>query len=102
MAKVGRLKLEHSTLQGLPEALALVVSWPEVSSCFPGRIRRTKPQGRPQHRSFLTVQAPTSTGLKLVAHGSGAVQEVFVVTNEPDKVRDLIAEHFDLHPKERS
>lgn len=56
----------------------------EVQSIIPGRISRVRGA-----RSELRVrfQYATETGAKLIARGPGVVQEVFVVTRHPQRLR---------------
>lgn len=88
------VKLEHHMVQGLRPVLDEIGSWPEVGVCIPGRIRRTGSRKGP----FITLQAPTASGLKLAAHGHGSVQEVFIVTGEPETVAARITERFGKDP----
>lgn len=59
----------------------------EVQSIIPGRISRVRGA-----RSELRVrfQYATDTGAKLIARGPGAVQEVFVVTRYPQRLRQKL------------
>lgn len=59
----------------------------EVQSIIPGRISRVRGA-----RSELRVrfQYATETGAKLIARGPGVVQEVFVVTRHPQRLREKL------------
>jgi hypothetical protein len=83
----GKLKLEHHLIDGLRPVLDELCTWPEVRTCIPGRIRVARSRSGP----FLTVSSRTPTGVKVIAHGGSAVQEVFVVTGDPDGLTERIA-----------
>jgi len=83
-----KIKYEHNMIKGLREFLEAELEPLEfVSAIFPGRIRRTKGT-----TSSLKVrfQYQTPTGAKLLAYGPGVVQEVFVVTSEPERLREIL------------
>jgi hypothetical protein len=58
-----------------------------VESIFPGEIKRTKGTTSGLKINFKYA---TKTGAKLLAYSSSAVQEVFVVTKEPEKLKALL------------
>ncbi len=60
---------------------------PQIRSIIPGRISRTQ-GGRSELR--VRYQYTTETGAKLIAKGPGVVQEVFVVTSDPDDLRERL------------
>ena len=74
----GRLKVEHSILDGVREVLEdLLANNPEIRSIIPGVIRQVRDaRGRVQVR--LTV--PTTNGWKAIALSAGARQELFIST----------------------
>ena len=74
-------------IPGLKAALTQLSGWDEVRSIIPGVIRPSKGPGQ---SVSLKVQYPTATGLKLLAKIGTAVQEVFVVTDQPDIVKERI------------
>ena len=61
---------------------------PEIRSIIPGRINRTR-GGQSELR--IRYQYETETGAKLIAHGPGVVQEVFIVTTDPEAVRKQLS-----------
>ncbi|RMH79792.1 MAG: hypothetical protein D6674_06510 [Acidobacteria bacterium] len=77
----GKLKLEHSLLEGLEPYLSLLSKMEGVKSIVPGRIVRQN-GGRGSKGLFLKYR--TSTGYKLLYKNGTSVQEVFVVCNDPD------------------
>ena len=89
-AKSTGIKCQHGMIEGLRRALEVVNSWPEVRSIIPGEIRPSKGPGS---RLSLKVQYQTATGLKLLAKTGTAVQEVFLVTDEPAAVQARIEGH---------
>lgn len=59
-----------------------------VQSVIPGRIAQIRSSSGIKRLKF---QYPTETGAKLQAKGGGAVQEIFVVTEDPEQVRQFIS-----------
>jgi len=57
-----------------------------VRTIIPGRIRKTRKFTSGLHIRF---EYPVSGGAKIMAYSSGAVQEVFVVTSQPEKLREF-------------
>ncbi|HOQ67974.1 MAG TPA: DUF2103 domain-containing protein [Candidatus Atribacteria bacterium] len=87
-AKNSKIKYEHSMIPGLRNFLEREIEPLEfVKSIFPGEIKRTKGT-----TSGLVVRFKysTPTGAKLLAQKSSAVQEIFVVTTEPEILRKII------------
>lgn len=89
-AKSTSVKCQHGMIAGLRAALTELSGWEEVRSIIPGVIRPSKGPGQ---TVLLKVQYPTATGLKLLAKTGTAVQEVFVVTDQPVVVQERIANH---------
>lgn len=90
--KWGTVKNEHSIIAGIGPLLRDIADISEVTRVIPGRIERA----RPARRMSFTVQYATEAGLKCLAK-SGSVQEVFVVTGDPERVKvqieGLVARH---------
>jgi len=57
----------------------------EVKSIFPGEI---KPKKGVSSTFRIQFQYRTKTGAKLLAYSSSAVQEVFVVTTNPEALKN--------------
>lgn len=87
------VKREHSIIAGLLPLLERIAAHPAVSGITPGRIEVTRGASP---RLELRYGTPTISGMKLAARRGRTVQEVFIVTREPDVVmtflRDSIAE----------
>lgn len=81
-----KVKREHSIIEGLLPTLERIASLPGVHGVTPGRIRPRSRPGPPGIR----LQYLTETGFKLLARSNTAVQEVFVVANEPGPVIDRL------------
>lgn len=69
--------------------LEKIAASPLVASVIPGRIRVS--QGVTSIPR-LKIQIETLSGLKLSARSGNAVQEVFVVTSEPARVRRFLTD----------
>lgn len=80
-AAKGRLKVEHSIIEGLREVLErLLEANPQIRSIIPGVIRPVR-DARGTVRVRLTV--PTQNGWKAIALAGGARQELFISTALP-------------------
>lgn len=67
--------------------LRRIEPWPEISAINPGEIN---PRSRRGGSPFLfSVQYHTESGLKCIARSQG-VQEVFLVTSEPDALEEKL------------
>lgn len=87
-AKSSKIKYEHEMIQGLRQFLENELEPLEyISSIFPGEIKRTK---RGISGLKVKFQYPTRSGAKLLAYGSGVVQEIFVVTRESEKLKEKL------------
>jgi hypothetical protein len=87
-----KIKLKHGLISGLRRHLESIEDWPEITAINPGVIRPTKGSGGLK----LTVQYETKAGLKVLAKSGAAVQEVFFVTSNPQRLAQRIKE---LHPE---
>lgn len=97
--KYGKVKREHGRVRGLDEICdAIVRDCPHISRIVPGRINRRRGNGP----ATLRVQYATPAGLKcLYASAGGAVQEVFLVSNDDQSAANWVAEwakHNKLNP----
>lgn len=85
--KHGRLKKQHSRVQGLDEVLARILKeCPEVTRIIPGRI--TVKRGSSER--FFKIQYPTGAGLKCLYVTPGTVQEVFLVCSDTETVQNWL------------
>lgn len=82
----GKIKYQHRMIKGLRKFLEGIESWEEIQTIIPGRIKRA----RPQHEIVLSVQYKTESGLKCLAKSGSEVQEVFIVTSFPDRVKERL------------
>jgi len=90
----GKLKVEHSILDGLREILErLLTDNPAViRSIIPGVIRPVR-DARGEIKIRVTV--PTTNGWKAIALSAGARQELFISTPLPkDQLEDAIRRAF--------
>jgi hypothetical protein len=80
-AAQGKLKIEHSIIDGLRPVLErLLKNSPEIRSVIPGVIRPVRDaRGLP----MIRVTVPTTNGWKAIALSAGARQELFISTDLP-------------------
>ena len=78
-AAQGKLKIEHSIIDGLRPVLErLLKNSPEIRSVIPGVIRPVRDaRGLP----VIRVTVPTTNGWKAIALSAGARQELFISTD---------------------
>ena len=77
-AEKGKLKIEHSIIEGVRDMLArLLARNPEIRSVVPGVIRRVR-DAKGEVRVHVTV--PVTNGWKAIALSAGARQELFIST----------------------
>jgi hypothetical protein len=87
-AKGSKIKYEHDMIHGLRKFLQEQVEPLEyIESIFPGEIKHTKGASS---KFKVRFKYATKTGAKLLAHSPSAVQEVFVVTKEPEKLKEML------------
>jgi hypothetical protein len=82
-AEQGRLKIEHSIIDGLRPILEkLLRNSEEIRSIVPGVIRPVRDaRGVP----VIRVTVPTTNGWKAIALSAGARQELFISTTSAKK-----------------
>lgn len=85
----GHVKLVHHVLPGLRPLLFQIADLPGVARVIPGEVRTGSTR---RVQDPLRVQAETQDGLRLRYRTPRAVQDVFVVTTEPEGVRQLAKE----------
>ena len=73
----GKLKIEHSIIDGVREALERLLISDDIRSVIPGVIRPVRDAKGPV-RIRITVQ--TTNGWKAIALSAGARQELFIST----------------------
>jgi hypothetical protein len=88
-----KVKREHGIIPNGLDWLEDLGSNPEVSDIIPGVIETSRSPER-----CIVYKYETTTGCKLLLKSNGSVQEVFVVTKEPLRVRKWVEDNFP--PKE--
>ncbi len=73
----GKLKIEHSIIDGVRDALERLLASTDVRSVIPGVIRPVR-DAKGKLSIHITVQ--TSNGWKAIALSAGARQELFIST----------------------
>ena len=87
-----KIKQEHGIIKGLKKFLVHNISSIEsVQGIIPGRIKVGKTPGE---NLIVTYQYSTVSGAKLIARSGTSVQEVFVITNDPERLKNVIEEYF--------
>jgi hypothetical protein len=76
----GKLKIEHSIIDGVRGALERLLTSEAIRSVIPGVIRPVR-DARGPIRIHITVQ--TTNGWKAIALSAGARQELFISTALP-------------------
>ena len=85
-----KIKQEHSIIKGLKRFLEdNVSSLDSVDGIIPGRIKVGKTPGE---NLIVSYQYSTVSGAKLIGRSGTSVQEVFVITNDPEKLKNVIEE----------
>lgn len=86
----GRLKIEHSIIEGLRPALVRLLEHKEVRSIIPGVIRPVRNARGPVK---IRVTVETQNGWKAIALSSGSRQELFISTALPKIALEGIIEY---------
>ena len=73
----GKIKVQHTLVEGLSPILEKIAEWDEVDSVIPGKIK-TK-GGVSKGGYSLSLKYRTKTGFKLIWKKGVSSQEVFVV-----------------------
>ncbi|ACL69948.1 DUF2103 domain-containing protein [Halothermothrix orenii] len=84
-----KIKQEHTVLDEIMPFLEEIAKLTPVKSIIPGRINRRKGSGI---QAYLQLKYNTPSGLKIIGKTSSSLQEVFVVTDEPEKTVKLLKE----------
>ncbi|MCH8028709.1 MAG: metal-binding protein [Candidatus Dadabacteria bacterium] len=84
----GKLKRQHGIIKGLMRFLEdNVVSLDYVDGVIPGEIKVGSATGE---NLVVRFKYSTISGAKLIARSGSSIQEVFVVTSEPEKLRRAV------------
>jgi len=87
-ARNSKIKYEHGMIHGLREFLERDMEPLDyVQSIFPGEIKHTKGTN-PGFK--IRFKYTTKTGAKILAYSSSAVQEIFVVTKNPERLKEFV------------
>ena len=87
MVKHGRIKRQHGRVAGLDALLdRIIAGCPHVSRAIPGRISRKRP-GTAKRFTIQYATGSPATGLKCLYITGASVQEVFLVSSNPDSAR---------------
>ncbi|MFI5323425.1 MAG: DUF2103 domain-containing protein [Thermodesulfobacteriota bacterium] len=85
-----KIKRQHSIIKGLRSFLETHISPLEfVESIIPGQIKVGK---KPGENLVVRYKYSTVSGAKLMARSGTSVQEVFVVTSDPEGLKEIIEE----------
>jgi hypothetical protein len=89
-ANQGRLKIEHSIIDGLRPVLERILEHGEIRSIIPGVIRQVRDAKGPVK---IRVTVPTQNGWKAIALSAGSRQELFISTDLPKIALEGIVEY---------
>jgi hypothetical protein len=83
-----KIKRQHSLIKGLQEYLERNISNKDfIEGIVPGEIKVSKATGE---NLLVKYKYETVSGAKLIAKSGTSIQEVFVITKEPKRLKDLI------------
>lgn len=83
-----KIKRQHGIIKDLRKFLEKeVTSRDFVTGVIPGRITVGNATGE---NLKIRYQYSTKSGAKLIAVSGNSVQEIFVITSEPEKLKELI------------
>ncbi len=84
----GKIKTEHTIIEGLYDILQYLANVPEIQSIIPGKIMR-RGSSTPHPSIKLTITTPT--GWKAIGKSKGSMQDFFIVTDKPEVVKTIVA-----------
>lgn len=85
----GKLKIEHSIIDGVRDVLERLLTSNEIRSVIPGVIRKVR-DAKGAVSIHITVQ--TTNGWKAIALSAGARQELFISTALPQQDLEKLIE----------
>ena len=86
-----KVKRQHGIIKGLKKFLEdEISSHGFVKGVIPGEIKKGKSTGE---NLIVRYKYSTVTGAKLIATSGSSVQEVFVVTSSPEKIKKIIEQY---------
>ncbi|MGB9766262.1 MAG: DUF2103 domain-containing protein [Sulfurihydrogenibium sp.] len=86
------IKREHSIIEDFEKDLQTLVEEGLVKSIIPGRIY-TSPKAQ-SGRKVITYQYDTETGAKLLMKKGSTVQEVFVITQRREDLKNFLESYY--------
>ena len=86
------IKKEHHIIEDGEKLLEDLIKKGLVKSIIPGRIKTT-PKGQPG-KVRLTYQYETNSGAKLLLKKGSTVQEVFVITDNQNELKEYINKKY--------
>lgn len=82
-----KIKRQHGLIKGLQDYLERYVSSLDyVTGVIPGEIKVSKATGE---NLVVKYKYATVSGAKLIAKSGTSIQEVFVITRDPEKLQKL-------------
>lgn len=85
--RINKIKQEHTIIEDILPLLENLAALKTIKSIIPGRINQRGGSGM---EPYLQLKYNTPTGIKVLAKTSSSIQEVFVVTDYPDKTMKLM------------
>lgn len=82
-----KIKQEHTIIDNIYPLLLKLSVLEQVQSIIPGRINHRSGSGI---QPYLQLKYHTPTGVKLLAKTSSSLQEIFVVTDSPERISELL------------
>jgi hypothetical protein len=89
-AHQGKLKIEHSIIDGLRPVLEKLIDTGHVRSIIPGVIRVVRDARGPVR---IRVTVPTQNGWKAIALSAGSRQELFISTSLGQESLESLIDH---------
>ena len=90
------VKRQHSIIEGVLEILEAIAALPGVKKIVPGVINYS-PKRRIK-QPFLKISRDTITGIKVLAHSKGKVQEIFIICDNErrEEIKNTIGERYEI------
>ncbi|MCI0453948.1 MAG: DUF2103 domain-containing protein [Candidatus Dadabacteria bacterium] len=86
-----KIKRQHGMIKGLKEFLEANISTLDfVDGIIPGEIKVGSATGE---NLIVRYKYSTVSGAKLIARSGSSIQEVFVVTRFPERLKEVIEEY---------
>lgn len=89
------VKRQHTIIEGVLEILEAIAAMPGVKKVVPGVINYSPK--RTIKQPFLKISRDTITGIKVLAHSKGKIQEVFIIcdNNKIREIKNTIGEKYE-------